>query len=52
MRYILWKEYEENIKVCLNKIKFLLLCRKKILSDDKVNGFLKDKLNIVDIMNG
>lgn len=52
VRYTLWKEYEENIKACLNKIKLLLSCRKKILSDDKVNGLLKDKSNIVDITNG
>lgn len=48
---ILWRKYEENIKVCLNKIKFLMLCRKYILSNNKVKGFLKNVLNIVDIMN-
>lgn len=31
--YSLWKENENNLEVCLKKIKFLVLCRKYILSD-------------------
>lgn len=46
--YNLWKEYEDRFKVCLKKIKILLLCRKCILNDDRVGGILKKKLYIID----
>lgn len=49
--YNLWRKYEESLKVCLKKVKFLLLCRNYILSDERVRGLLKDKLNIVDLID-
>lgn len=33
MEYIIWKKYEEILKVCLKKDKFLMFCRKYILYD-------------------
>lgn len=44
-----WRKHEEKIKICLKKDKFLLSCRKCILSDERVNGLLKDGSYIVDI---
>lgn len=44
-----WQKHEEEIKTCLNKVIFLLTCRKNILSDERVFGLLKDGSYIVDI---
>lgn len=41
--------HEEQLKICLSKIKLLLCCRKTVLSNYKVRGLLKENLNIVDI---
>lgn len=51
IEYIIWRKYEEILKVCLKEVKILMMCRKYILKDDKVIGFLKNRLNIVDISN-
>lgn len=51
IEFYLWKKYEEILKVCLKKVKFLVLCRIYIFNDNRVKGILKDKLNIVDICN-
>lgn len=51
IEFNLWKKYEEILKVCLKKVKFLVLCRIYIVNDNRVKGILKDKLNIVDICN-
>lgn len=51
IEYIIWRKYEEMLKVCLKEVKILMICRKYILNDDKVIGFLKNRLNIVDISN-
>lgn len=44
-----WKEHEEQLKACLKETKMLLLCRKYILSDQRENGLLQDKLCIVNL---
>lgn len=46
-----WRKYEECIEACLKKVKILMTCRLYILSDNKVEGLLKNKSNIVDISN-
>lgn len=51
MEYTTWKKYEETLKACLKKDKLLMSCRKYILYDHRVTGFLKDRANIVDISN-
>lgn len=51
MEYTTWKKYEETLKGCLKKDKLLMSCRKCILYDHQVTGFLKDRANIVDISN-
>lgn len=51
MEYTTWKKYEETLKACLKKDKLLMSCRKYILYDHQVTGFLKDGANIVDISN-
>lgn len=48
IEYIIWRKYEEILKVCVKEVKILMMCRKYILNDDKVIGFLKNRLNIVD----
>lgn len=47
--YSSWRIHEEQLKICLSKIKLLLCCRKRVLSNDKVRGLLKENSNIVDI---
>lgn len=47
--YNSWEKHEETLKVCLNKVKLLISCRKYILSDVRVRGIFKNKSNIVDI---
>lgn len=47
--YGLWKKYEEWLKICFKNLKFFFLCRKYILNDDKIKGFLKERLIIIDI---
>lgn len=47
--YNSWEAHEETLKVCLNKCKLLLSCRKYILSKDRVKGVLIEESNIVDI---
>lgn len=47
--YSSWRMHEEQLKICLSKIKLLLCCRKTVLSNYKVRGLLKENLNIVDI---
>lgn len=49
--YNFWELYEEILKICLKKVKVLLLCRKYILCDERVICFLMDKENFVDINN-
>lgn len=49
--YNFWELYEEILKICLKKVKVLLLCRKYILCDERVICILMDKVNIVDINN-
>lgn len=44
-----WRIHEEQLKICLKKVKLLLCCRKNVLSNYKEKGLLKDKSNIVDI---
>lgn len=44
-----WIKYEEKLRVCLKNVKFLFMCWKYILSDDRVKGFLKEKVYNVDI---
>lgn len=51
MEYTTWKKYEETLKACLKKDKLMMSCRKYILYDHQVTGFLKDGANIVDISN-
>lgn len=51
IKFNLWIKYEESLKECLKKIKFLVLCRIYILNDKRVKGILNDKLNIVDLSN-
>lgn len=47
--YNLWEVYENFLKICLKKCKFFLFSRKYILCDERVIGFLKEMINIVDI---
>lgn len=45
------RTYEEYIEACLKKVKLLMTCRLYILRDNRVEGLLKNKSNIVDISN-
>lgn len=47
--YGLWKKHEEWLKTCFKNSKLLLSCRKYILNDDKIKGFLKERSIIIDI---
>lgn len=44
-----WRIHEEQLKICLKKVKLLLCCRKNVLSNYREKGLLKDKFNVVDI---
>lgn len=44
-----WRINEEQLKICLKKVKVLLCCRKNVLNNYREKGLLKDKSNIVDI---
>lgn len=44
-----WRIHEEQLKICLKKVKLLVCCRKNVLSNYREKGLLKDKSNVVDI---
>lgn len=44
-----WEKNEERLRVCLKNVKLLIICWKYILNDDRVKGFLKEKVYNVDI---
>lgn len=45
----IWHTHEETLKACLKRVKLIVSCRKYILYENRINGILKDKSNIVDI---
>lgn len=52
IKFSKWCIYEVMLKVCLKKVKFIVLCRKYILKDGRVKSFLmvlKFNLKFVDI---
>lgn len=49
MKYNLWEQHEDTLRICLVKNKILLSCRKYILNDDRVKGLLKESSGIINI---
>lgn len=49
IEFILWRKYEEKLKVGFKKVKFFVLCRIYIFNDNRVKGIFKSLLNIIDI---